>query len=112
MRISDWSSDVCSSDLIGKVLPARRWRGRVRRKSARFPFPSGIRPLRLLNFIGSHSGEVIISLVEFTPMVKAEPAPCAWPIGRTPYTFRRCAEFPVFFEIGRASCRERVCQYV
>src|SRR3546814_4284431 len=78
MRISDWSSDVCSSDLIGKVLPARRWRGRVRRKSARFPFPSGIRPLRLLNFIGSHSGEVIISLVEFTHMVKAEPAPCAW----------------------------------
>src|SRR3546814_7731508 len=38
-------------------------------------------------------------------MVKAEPAPCAWPIGRTPYTFRRCAEFPVFFATGNGTRR-------
>src|SRR3546814_16377199 len=120
MRISEWSSDVCSSDLakraqclsiivgkrfpilarprfphpflkprtdgidrIGKVLPARRWRGRVRSKSARFPFPSGLRPLRPLTFIGSHSGAAILTLVEFKHM-----------------------------EIGSASCKDRVCHDV
>src|SRR3546814_12949202 len=25
MRISDWSADVCSSDLVGTVLPTRRF---------------------------------------------------------------------------------------
>src|SRR3546814_18626017 len=62
-------------DRHGKVLPARRWRGRVRRQRARFPFPSGLRTLPLLHFIGSHSGEVIISLDEFKTMVKDDPAP-------------------------------------
>src|SRR3546814_8824430 len=31
MRISDWSSDVCSSDLVGRVARAKGWhRGRRR----------------------------------------------------------------------------------
>src|SRR3546814_11552133 len=33
MRISDWSSDVCSSDLI--VTAARSWRGQVEEAEAR-----------------------------------------------------------------------------
>src|SRR3546814_12614554 len=27
MRISDWSSDVCSSDLVGRMAVLRDWRG-------------------------------------------------------------------------------------
>src|SRR3546814_528495 len=48
MRISDWSSDVCSSDLIGQiVLQARGWtENLVSIRSARMgTTPTGSRPL-------------------------------------------------------------------
>src|SRR3546814_9940068 len=66
MRISDWSSDVCSSDL----LPV-------------FSFADGY-------FSARGPG---------THMVKAQDLP-----GVPPFTAVQ--------KIGRASCRERVCQYV
>src|SRR3546814_4927584 len=62
MRISDWSSDVCSSDL---------------RRLRRLPPQSAIRP--------------------------RAPQKQRRPVTRGPH---RCGQ------IGRASCRERVCQYV
>src|SRR3546814_4039011 len=67
MRISDWSSDVCSSDLVGVncIVPAAETRLAEGRDTAGFP-PWG-------------------------PELVA-PA--------------------VGWQIGRASCRERVCQYV
>src|SRR3546814_14558936 len=40
MRISDWSSDVCSSDLVGRPLRARR--RRQREQPCRAPFGEGI----------------------------------------------------------------------
>src|SRR3546814_8089450 len=61
MRISDWSSDVCSSDL----------------------------GLRMLRFVDLH-------------LFDHRPAP-----GVGLWQFLQVA-----VEIGRASCRERVCQYV
>src|SRR3546814_1744313 len=71
MRISDWSSDVCSSDL--RVLAARRERpcGRVR------------------------------------PTWKAR----GWLDVRGCTSSLR-VDCSIRCEIGRASCRERVCQYV
>src|SRR3546814_3548492 len=74
MRISDWSSDVCSSDLGGGA-PLR---GRTAPAAAVF------------GEIGDeavHRGE----------------------IGGID---ERTAGAPATDEIGRASCRERVCQYV
>src|SRR3546814_4690457 len=38
MRISDWSSDVCSSDLRPRAARWRWWRLRARPKPARFRF--------------------------------------------------------------------------
>src|SRR3546814_3432085 len=64
MRISDWSSDVCSSDLP---------RGGVRRRGRR-------------------------------PATGRGPG-VAW-------LFRLCTDVGWHVQIGRASCRERVCQYV
>src|SRR3546814_10349934 len=61
MRISDWSSDVCSSDLA-VARAARQPRNAQKRR------PAGIR-------------------TGIVPVVQGQ-------------------------EIGRASCRERVCQYV
>src|SRR3546814_18731727 len=64
MRISDWSSDVCSSDLRVR-LPALEFLERVN--------------VRVLAVERSHEAE---------------------------------RDLPIGLEIGRASCRERVCQYV
>src|SRR3546814_948049 len=70
MRISDWSSDVCSSDLaLGLALTA-------------FGGPQA----HAANNDGSVAGHTQAGAV----VVVANPAT----------------------EIGRASCRERVCQYV
>src|SRR3546814_8021069 len=76
MRISDWSSDVCSSDLLGVGgLP----RGRV------------------VEIYGPESsGKTTLTLQVIAEMQK---------IGGT------CA-FIDAEQIGSASCRERVCQYV
>src|SRR3546814_10403103 len=75
MRISDWSSDVCSSDLFG-VMPERPV-AEVRYDRLRFVEP----------------------LMEREIVVR-RPAPAA----------RRGKRMVI--KIGRASCRERVCQDV
>src|SRR3546814_5026552 len=78
MRISDWSSDVCSSELAAK---------------ARITFDDlgdGVVFLGLMGFIDPPREEA-----------KAAIAEC------------RSAGIAVkMIKIGRASCRERVCQYV
>src|SRR3546814_13011977 len=79
MRISDWSSDVCSSDLAGRqvrraVAHRRELEGRRRRGAG-------------------HGGDR--GLVERLVGVVDGDLPAA-----------------VGHQIGRASCRERVCQYV
>src|SRR3546814_3066322 len=90
MRISDWSSDVCSSDLQGN------------------------RAMQDKNIPGDALG----TPVDFTPppparvdlagrYVLLEPLDLArHQAGLTPLALDAAAE------IGRASCRERVCQYV
>src|SRR3546814_14220130 len=95
MRISDWSSDVCSSD-----LPSRRWRLCPKNATA------GARAL------GGGAGRFSLSLA-------------TWPIaGGTAHGAGRgeqaakAAAGPlqasrrVAAEIGRASCRDRGGQYV
>src|SRR3546814_21028668 len=106
MRISDWSSDVCSSDLpiggrsVNELAFEARYRfgnfgvvgfvdaGQVYRSSA----PT-FQDLRFGAGIGARY------YTNFGPMR----FDIATPIGRKPGEAR---------ESGRASCRERVCQYV
>src|SRR3546814_8912666 len=77
VRISDWSSDVCSSDLV----EAQEAEAQARRVAA----------LRAL------SGRASVPIDDILPM--GEELAAGSPI-------------PPEQEIGRASCRERVCQYV
>src|SRR3546814_1493952 len=73
MRISDWSSDVCSSDLFVAAAPAAAtWLACDRATALKF--------LRPKKFNIDRAFEVV--------------------------------EGYVVRKIGRASCRERVCQYV
>src|SRR3546814_20385493 len=94
MRISDWSSDVCSSDLIGlgedlvqcvaKVFYAHG------RRAAVHGMPGSVQAdeLRVLGQALGKGDDLLSDLV-----LEADP----------------CCLFP---QIGRATCRERVCPYV
>src|SRR3546814_8430958 len=82
MRISDWSSDVCSSDLgrlVGRDVDRARGRVLAIKRSLR---PAQHFDLRDVEEVEGGGGDArIIDVIDID-------------------------------EIGRASCRERVCQYV
>src|SRR3546814_2045020 len=91
MRISDWSSDVCSSDLASLVVAADGEEHCVGLALAH----------RVSALVVAHDaalgGDVLVEEVGGLPPGGGDLGP-------------RSA--PQRGEIGRASCRERVCQYV
>src|SRR3546814_14299205 len=97
MRISDWSSDVCSSDLA---------QAQASRRAAMTSFPM-LAPRTWRPLGAAWTVALVSSLaVLFIGEVMGQ-APCnlCW--------FQRVFVFPLaLLQIGRASCRERVCQYV
>src|SRR3546814_9683059 len=103
MRISDWSSDVCSSDLH---------RGSRSRPGEYFgPFASAgavnrtIVALQRAFLLRNCSDSMFAARTRpcLQYQIKRCSAPCVQRISNDDY-----AEL----KIGRASCRERVCQYV
>src|SRR3546814_15592195 len=100
MRISDWSSDVCSSDL-GQHSPSLSWRGLFdllsdRGKSDHHP------PARKC---GRKHDCLLAGL--FGQLKQFNEAPDD---GLVPIEFQPCSG--AYSKIGRASVRERGCQYV
>src|SRR3546814_20804236 len=103
MRISDWSSDVCSSDLADKRL------GRIG-KTLGDILPELDAP------VGDPAADLFEKLGALMPeFADDEPAHChaAGQNGAE----RRGEELRLLrrgqpIKIGRASCRERVCRYV
>src|SRR3546814_9465224 len=83
MRISDWSSDVCSSDL-DEPLKRIGYRDCLRKKGARLVRG---RTAETLNLPREHDAPMRLISADILHQ------------GRVG-------------QIGRASCRERVCQYV
>src|SRR3546814_7231155 len=97
MRISDWSSDVCSSDLllhVGMNIPDK---DRLCAEAARVLKPGGVFGVYDVMWVGDGA-------LTF-PVAWAATAGTSFVAD--PATYRRALE-----EIGRASCRDRVCQYV
>src|SRR3546814_3311742 len=89
MRISDWSSDVCSSDLIIEEPEAHlhpQLQAVLLDYLGTIKAVEGEKPVQL--FVTSHSPN-------FASIADLDSLACL-----------------VDTEIGRASCRERVCQYV
>src|SRR3546814_2506210 len=86
MRISDWSSDVCSSDLDGT-------------RSIRGPLKAAL-----------NSGKLITEGADFSARDIQDIAASLQNASTS--LLQRNNNIPVNFEIGRASCRERVRQYV
>src|SRR3546814_5449517 len=93
MRISDWSSDVCSSDLNCEFIPKRAMATAKLASGATSgapPEPKWRHSGRSASWAAARNGSQW----------------SLWNDGRP----RRCGASVK--EIGRASCRERVCQYV
>src|SRR3546814_12908317 len=97
MRISDWSSDVCSSDLEIKERIAAAVKQRMAAKTANFG-PEVMRGLEkqiLLLVLDRQWKDHLLSLDHLRQGVQLRAYGQRDPL-----------------KIGRASCRERVCQYV
>src|SRR3546814_9210546 len=87
MRISDWSSDVCSSDLAESTRGTRSgWLGADLTKES---------------VVVEFGKEQLAAIDELMGNVRARNLP-----------FPEIAREDFSHQIGRASCRERVCQYV
>src|SRR3546814_3268636 len=82
MRISDWSSDVCSSDLKPLIASSREFQE--------------LDPRQAEKIMRARRRDLDVDLHQ--------------QIAQDPRFARQRARLQ--FEIGRASCRERVCQYV
>src|SRR3546814_3271249 len=134
MRISDWSSDVCSSDLVEKldersvkftfeagenrelplimgqlpVLPKHYWESRDFTAATLEP-PLGSGPYRVKNFEPGR-----FEVVERVEDYWGKDIPVR--VGTANYDTIRYEYFLdrniIRQEIGRAPCRERVCPYV
>src|SRR3546814_9579600 len=101
MRISDWSSDVCSSDLSGKGIPESEMR-HLFEKFYRLPNSgtggSGLGLSIAKGFVEAHGGAVSVAN-------RAK--------GGALFRVTLPAEVSKLqVKIGRASCREGGCQYV
>src|SRR3546814_3470710 len=117
MRISDWSSDVCSSDLDGGLLPRRRL---VEDDQDRRGLPGddalAVAPLAVAFEDGKAVGKARRHLLveEARPLGRGDRR-AAGALGAEVELQPGHGEGAVAagrLEIGRASCRERVCQYV
>src|SRR3546814_12567270 len=116
MRISDWSSDVCSSDLKGDVAPIystiSSGGGLLDYVAAWYIKAAGYaqgNPSIQMAFVSTNS----ISQGEQVGVLWSYLAEQGVFINFAHRTFRWSNEgMGVAAEIGRASCRERVCQYV
>src|SRR3546814_11058411 len=101
MRISDWSSDVCSSDLIPDARRALGKEGPAGADAVGRPNDgSAVRKMfghANEGFVESPLGALIVSVAEES-------------IGLHRRT-QLCGNANSI-QIGRTSCRERVCQYV
>src|SRR3546814_14080123 len=105
MRISDWSSDVCSSDL-NQGDGADDERSDIEHgRGSRTPPPMRQEPF------GSSMDALVSSCCLGFMQRDREPArflPEAPDLAKG----RNCGTRKGLIKIGRASCRERVCQYV
>src|SRR3546814_12478124 len=129
MRISDWSSDVCSSDLAADIARAKGRLDEIEALLARalpanappvsgvaelsFESSFGVEPYRKLvrhvqDYIAAGDCMQVVPSQRLSAPFSADPVQLYRAIRRlNPSPYLYCMD-----QIGRASCRERVSQYV
>src|SRR3546814_12570481 len=104
MRISDWSSDVCSSDLAG--IPAGQ--DGLNLSTEDFVATAGIRNLytrdRAIFSAAKQYGVSIDMRYQVAPRMEL--------FSGLTYTKRKLPTRELSIQIGRAYCTETVCEYV
>src|SRR3546814_17278697 len=96
MRISDWSSDVCSSDLVPGDMVVQRFRVEAE------PVIFGRDMIGRMLAYEHHRGSAM--LVQYLDGLRPNASACGW--------LRAHWSIEPFIQTGRASCRERVLQYI
>src|SRR3546814_21019918 len=105
MRISDWSSDVCSSDLV-PVLPASAALPYELEACKKLVAEIGYPVMMKASWGGGGRGmRVIESEADLGTQMNSARSEAKSAFGNDEVYVEK-------LEIGRASCRERVCQYV
>src|SRR3546814_11890967 len=104
MRISDWSSDVCSSDLVG---PASNRGGSAGGKKS-----GGSSSAKRAKTQVDEAAKAADELKRNLDSILASPDPKAAQMQSLLEKGRDLDSALASPQIGRASCRERVCQYV
>src|SRR3546814_10195377 len=99
MLIIDWSSDVCSSDLLDQLLESR-----LEAAAAKGELWPHITPA-----IGAHAAQAMLHSLAIRVRAGESDADLRKLIASA---ITLIARQQAFAEIGRASCRERVGQYV
>src|SRR3546814_15527522 len=103
MRISDWSSDVCSSDLICKRAGIAVIYCAEQFESDGSPVSTivkGVKRAMAGEYSRELSNKVFAGQCRLIERGHRQGGPAGYGLRRR------------LIEIGRASCRERVCQYV
>src|SRR3546814_20776504 len=102
MRISDWSSDVCSSDLPSPASPSPTTSTTTDRRPG---------PMKLIVVaVGLRMPEWVETA--WYDYAKRLPSDCSLELKEIKPEPRTSGKTPAQMKIGRESCRERVCQYV
>src|SRR3546814_18133297 len=99
MRISDWSSDVCSSDLHTDSLEFGLMRARARVLSSE-------QPGEALDYFGREINAGHNTLDNIYGLAYAQLMQ-----SQVIAAMQTLAPLVERYQIGRAACRERVCQY-
>src|SRR3546814_18272622 len=121
MRISDWSSDVCSSDLDWFAASEIRWLAAIAAVGFvafliwELTDKNPIVDLRIFRHRGFVAASVTYTVAfgAFFATLVLLPLWLQQNMGYTAtWAGYATGIMGIFAEIGRASCRERVCQYV
>src|SRR3546814_13710773 len=114
MRISDWSSDVCSSDLANSLLrQGQRQAGAFAWYAPYYTYAAALQQTLFFNLYVHKSGITPEQVGQIADNQRSNAAPNPKAIYKTPITPDEYLAFPIIatpLQIGRASCRERVCQ--
>src|SRR3546814_13172566 len=106
MRISDWSSDVCSSDLI------RQQGGNAETHACDVTEPFAFEQLKAQALVRFGAVHIIMNNIATVSCGLPEDIPVEEWQRAFDVNLMSIVRSNHVFQIGRASCREGVCQYV
>src|SRR3546814_16376561 len=110
MRISDWSSDVCSSDLLARTFYLAGPQVMTAMVAEQLANAAASGEVDLGEIGRETAASLFNNLVRGEPQLQCLTHPDAAPSSAQIDQWANAAV--VTFKIGRASCRARVCQYV